>query len=53
MVYEKSNVRILQQKEGQFFLTVPAHLAASKEWKKGDPIKFLINDKGRLELVKE
>lgn len=52
MVYEKSTTRILQQKAGQMFLTIPAHLAASKEWRKGDRIKFLINDKGRLELVK-
>lgn len=53
MVNEKSTVRILQQKAGQFFLTVPAHLIAAKEWTKGDRIKFLINDRGRLELVKD
>jgi len=37
----------------QFVVTLPRKLALALEYKKGDRVNFVINSKGRLELVKE
>ena len=43
---------ILQNKNGQYFLTVPKNLAEGMGWKAGDVLTFKIAGKDRLELVK-
>jgi bifunctional DNA-binding transcriptional regulator/antitoxin component of YhaV-PrlF toxin-antitoxin module len=45
--------RVQQIKTGQMVITLPRKLAIATGIQKGDEIKFVINSKGRLELVKE
>lgn len=45
--------RLMETKNGQFILTIPAKLAKAKDWGKGDSINVLINSRGNLELVRE
>jgi len=45
--------KIQVMKSGQVFVCVPKKLASALDFKKGDSIRFVINGKGRLELVKE
>lgn len=43
----------LQQMNGrQFFITLPNQIIRAKEWKKGDLIKAVIDNKGDLVLKK-
>lgn len=34
----------------RYFITVPAELVASKEWKKGQKLAFRWNERGNLEI---
>jgi len=45
--------RKLKNRSSQFGLTVPKKLVIALKWKKGDRIRFEINSRGNLELVKE
>ena len=48
------NESILQNpNKKQFILTIPKGLVLAKGWKKGDKIRFSINNKGELELKKQ
>ena len=48
-----NKVKIQQLKNSQFVLTIPKALADSFDLKKGTVVKFKINEKGRLEIIKD
>ena len=45
-------MKLQQLNNGAFILTLPSQIIRAKEWKKGDEIKALINDKGDIVLKK-
>ncbi len=50
--YQHTMPKVQQIKTGQMVITLPRKLAIATGIQKGDEIKFVINSKGRLELVK-
>jgi hypothetical protein len=45
-------MKIQQLKTGQQFITLPTQISRAKGWKKGDDLKYKINDKGELVIYK-
>lgn len=46
--------RLMQQKNGQYLLTIPRAVARALQARKGEKIDFIINlKKGVVELIKE
>jgi bifunctional DNA-binding transcriptional regulator/antitoxin component of YhaV-PrlF toxin-antitoxin module len=44
--------KITEHQNNQLRITIPRKLALAIDLKKGDEIEFMINGKGRLEMVK-
>lgn len=43
----------IQEKSGQFFLTIPKAIMTLKDWKKGDNLAFKTDNKGNILVVSE
>jgi bifunctional DNA-binding transcriptional regulator/antitoxin component of YhaV-PrlF toxin-antitoxin module len=44
--------KLQKMKSGQIFITIPRELGKALGFDKGDNFRFVINQRGRLELVK-
>jgi len=40
----------LQQTNDRYFITVPRDLVEKKEWKKGQSLYFVFNERGNMEI---
>ncbi len=46
-------VKLQQLKNSQYLITVDKRLVQAKGWKKGQELKWIINNKGNLELINQ
>lgn len=44
-------MRIQERNNGQKIITIPKHMAEAKGWEDKTEVKWLINNKGNLELT--
>ena len=45
-------MKLQQMNDQSYFITLPKQIVLAKGWKKGDQIKYRINDKGEISLFK-
>lgn len=41
----------LQESKGRYFITIPKQLADQKEWKKGQQLFLVFNERGNIEIT--